>query len=430
MEVNTRLLAGSGSLSGDAFDTAIEAFVLAEASGQAVPSPWTRARRPQDPSAARLAGALRSALERLGYVHGCTWSRSKGMARSLGVNDPEDVKHHPPVFTWEVAEGLRLAPPPALPWELAGAALTVLGSISAKRKGACLNLLVGEVAEAGEDTVTVGARARPKHHHARATGRPRRQPKPVALKHWLIGAYVTPWVRWHARHGSPPSALLFPAITQAPTRSASANGFKAEGGQWVEPSTKWSDRAVATALQKYVFRLGSRSFQGLRAGNNRELRRNTDISAIPRRSLHDRSLKPIIGSEEAYDAPFAEDFTSATEALGRMRIESGVDGLLTVVATSASAGRDPSDWVILPTAARTPIPEEESSGPEDSSEGEEQEDQVAGQAFDCGRCGAKVASTDYGWLCDVEACDWGACTSCHTGGARAPLRCPRHALTR
>jgi len=418
LEANPGLLAASASLGSEEWDVVFEAFVFAEA-GQAIRCPWQRARRPQDPSAARSAGSARALLERLGHVTGATWCRTKAMATALGVRDPEDVRHHPPIFTWELVEGLRLQPAPASPWEMAAAALLTTAAISAKSKCSCLSLLVREVAAVGDDSIRVSAGPRQKITRARATGRQRKQTRPVLLQHWLIGAHVIPWIAWHQRHGSPGSALFFPSLYAKQPPSPSGHEFRADG-QWVEPMREWSDRSVSLALQKYVYRLGSRTFSGFRAGNNRELRRCPGVSAVTRRSLHERSLRPIIGSEEAYDAPFAEDFASATAQLGRMRIEQTPDGLLTVTATSSSAGRSAADWVATPAAAAA-TPASPTSSDDDGTSSDEE-----GTSFTCARCGRIVGVQDYGWLCDTPDCTWGVCTACHRGGRRARLLCPRH----
>jgi hypothetical protein len=222
--------------------------------------------------------------------------------------------------------------------------------------------------------------------------------------------------------GSPESALLFPAIANNRTRTATAQGFAASG-QWVEPMRVWSDRAVTDAMTAYVHRRGTRTFHGFRAGNNRELRRHRHVSAITRRVLHDRSLKPIIGSEEAYDEPFAEDFAAATAALGQLRIEHSADGLPTVTATSASAGRIPADWVATPASAHYQL--HDSTDSDDSASSASSEE--GGEEYNCGRCGRLVSKHDYGWLCDFPACAWGVCTACHEGGPRSRLLCPMHA---
>lgn len=421
IEANPTLLATVGPPTLDAWDVAVEAFVYAEASGQAAACPWRRARRPQDPSAARGAASARALLDRLGYTPGAAWTRAKAMAQSFGVHDPEDVRHHPPVFTWELVEGLRLAPAPATPWELAAAALLCIGSLNGRAKGQALSLLVGEVQVVGADTVRLTAGHRTKVMRARATQRQRRQPQPIVLRHWLVERHVIPWAMWHQRVKSPPSALFFPSITAGRTSAATPQGFTASG-QWVEPVRQWTDRALAAALAKYVYRLDGRTFHGLRAGNNRELRRREGVSAVTRRSLHQRTLRPVIGSEEAYDAPFAEDYASATQALGSLRIESGKDGLLTVTATSASAGEDPTDWVPVASPMRLAPADNVTSSDSDTSEG--------GEELDCGRCGKHLSGKDYGWLCDREGCTWGVCTSCFTGGPRTVLLCPAHQSSR
>ena len=156
------------------------------------------------------------------------------------------------------------------------------------------------------------------------------------------------------------------------------------------------------------------------------MRRNPAVSAVTRRRLHERPLRPLIGSEAAYDDPFAEDYAEATAVLGRLRIEQSVDGLLTVTATSASAGRVPTDWVAAPAALSIAEREDESASASDSGSSASSEHDGGGEEYDCGRCGRHLGRTDYGWKCDNPNCPWGACPSCHPGGTRARLLCPKH----
>ena len=432
VQANDRLLARSrGQPSHTTYDIVLEAFVFAEEAGVAEEAcPWQRARRPHDVSAAPTAGAARAALERLDWSRGGDWRRSRAMEKAWGVGDPEDVNHYQPIFCWELVEGLRLQGAPATPWEMAGAAMAVMSVLGARRGGGASALKVEEVSIAGPNAVEVAPRSRPKEHRERATRRPRKQVRPVVLRHWLVERHVIPWIKWHQRRRSPGSALLFPAITAKKTRATTALGYAADG-QWVEPLREWSARQRRAIIEKYIPGLGDRAFHGFRAGNQCELRRWADVSAVTRRALHGRSIRHLIGSEAAYDQVFAEDYAVAVERLGQMRIERSRNGLLTVVATSPSAGEDPRDWTPLPGGPVTlAAPAQADSSSSESSSGEE--DSVVGdgaretRVINCGRCRRKLAARDYGFLCDVPGCTWGACTTCHPGGARAALRCPAH----
>lgn len=440
VEANPGLMASArGTPSHVTYDTIVEAFVFAEEAGAAGDTcPWRRARRPQDASAARTAGAARAALERTGWSRGSTWSRARAMAKAWGVNDPEDVQHHRPIFVWELVEGLRLAPAPKAPWELCGVAMAVVSALGARRGGGAAAVKVGEVAITGPDVVEVAPRARPKQHRERASRRPRRQARPVVLRHWLIAAHVVPWIRWHQRKKSPPSALLFPRISRDRPRNASSLGFSAER-QWVEPVQEWTPRQRKAILTQYVHNLGDRTFHGFRSGNQCELRRWPQVSAVTRRVLHERSVRHLIGSEAAYDEVFAEDFAEAVERLGQLRIERTPAGLLSVVASSESAGRLPGDWKTIPGGPLT-LPADEAQRAEaaavadgtSSSGASSDDDAVVGdgdratRVFNCGRCGQRLAARDYGYLCDIRGCKWGTCTTCHPGGAKTELRCPKH----
>jgi hypothetical protein len=359
------------------------------------------------------------------------------MEKAWGVGDPDDVQHHKPIFLWELVEGIRVAGPPATPWELAGTAMCVVSSLGARRGGGASSLLLGDVSEVAPDAVEVAPRKRPKNHRERATRRPRKQAIPVVLRHWTVREYVIPWLRWHDRRKSPATALLFPAITTSRAH-ATKLGFTASG-QWVEPLRQWSARQRRCLLEKYIPGVGKRAFHGFRAGNQMELRRWREVSVVTRRVLHGRSLRHAIGSEAAYDEVFAEDFAEATERLGRLRIERSRNGLLTVTAMSPSAGRNPGDWIPAPGGALALTPESEgssgSSSDDSSSDagGSTDDAEVVGdggretRVFACGRCGLRLGAQDYGFLCDSAGCAWGVCTACHPGGSRAPLACPRHA---
>ena len=435
VEANPGILRSSrGQPTHTTYDVVIEAFVYAEEAGVAgEPCPWHRARRPQDASAARNAGAARAALERLGWSRGGTWSRSKLMAKAWGVGDPEDVQHHAPIFVWELVEGIRLAGRPTTPWAMCGVAMAALSVLGARRGGGAATIKVGEISASAADAVEVAPRTRPKEHRARATQRPRKQSRPIVLQHWLVREFVSTWLQWHRRRKSPPSALLFPCIYTAKPRVASALGYWADG-QWVEPLREWTPRQRALLLQQYIPSLGDRSFHGFRSGNQCELRRWKEVSAVTRRALHGRSLKHLIGSEAAYDEVFAEDYSSAVQRLGQLRITRTRTGLLSVVATSPSAGENPADWVPVTGApiTFTHVPNAAAAGSSDEESSDSEGEQVVGdggrdtRVIKCGRCRQRLGARDYGYLCDIHGCTWGVCTACHPGGAKAELRCPDH----
>jgi hypothetical protein len=115
-----------------------------------------------------------------------------------------------------------------------------------------------------------------------------------------------------------------------------------------------------------------------------------------------RSLRPLLGSEAAYDRVCEDEARAASRALGSFRIVQGVVGL-SAVARSASQGRY-NDWVPCePREAPPPI-----------------------SSYTCQRCGEEVEEEDEGGsLCDSPGCVWGLCTSCHPDPS-APLLCPQH----
>ena len=448
LDANPRLLAADlppEGVTGEHWDLLVEAWLLTRCEGGEV-SGWTASgAEALGTAAAKAGGTVRSLADRLGYARKTAWSKSKAMSKALGAGDTEEEQHAVPIFTWEVAEGLRASPPRSV-WEAAAAALVVLGSIGARRVSGATGLLVEQVSPSGATGVTVAPRHRPKQRKARV-GQRRTAARPVVVDHWLVAEYVLPWLDWHRRHKSPPNAYLFPTILQGRRGVRTAMGFNAGNGFWVEPLRKWTQRAATAAVQRCTRDPGGRTFQGLRSGNNIEMSRNPEVSVITRRKIHERTLKPILGSEKAYQEVFVEDFREATRCLGRLRIERDPEtGLLTVTAVSESAGANPSDWKVIEpvrfewSSARdgTVVSDDTVSG-EESGEGEGEaigEGEVVGdgdsstRVVSCGRCARVMLAGDYGFLCDAEGCRWAACTDCHVGGHRAPLWCPAHMVIR
>lgn len=430
---NPRLLCAPEPISAEAYDVAIEAWLLARSGTSDV---WCA--NGAGTGGPGVGGAVRALLDRLNYSRDNTWTRSTAMSRVLGAGEREDATHYAPVFLWEVAEGLRTRRPISL-WEAAAAALVVLGATAARRKSGATLLLVEQVTQVAANTVSIAPRHRPKQRRQRALAR-RTAPRTVVVQHWMIGAYVIPWLSWHQRSRSAGNGYLFPSIVENQrARSRTSLGRVVGGRFWVEPLRKWSQAAVTAAVRRCLLDPDGRTFQGLRVGNNIEMSRFPSVRHVTRRTIHERSLAPIIGSEEAYTAPFAEDFAEATRSLGSLRITRGKDGILTVVARSASAGEDPTDWVVTPTAVQLPavaaaVAELSSDGSSSGDDDDEQE--VVGDGdrntrnVPCGRCGRQLKARDYGFLCDVEPCRWACCTDCHPGGTQQPLYCPRHQLGR
>ena len=446
LRLNDDLLGGEGDATGDAYDTLVEAWVVARCEPDT--SVWeTNAAcgTGRDP---RVAGRLRALLERLGYARDTAWPRSRAACASLGGTEADDAQHALPIFLWELVAGLQERPPQTV-WDRCGVALLATTALAARRRGAATTLTVGQVARVRADCVRVSPRARPKTQRERVGQRPRRQGRPVLIQHWLVRTHVIPWVEWHQRRGTPASALLFPAITQERGHGANAAMAVRAGGQWVHPTRPWSDRQITAALQAFVLNRAGRTMQGLRAGNNIELRRyvttegGRSVSDVTRRTLHERSVRAIIGSENAYNEVFAEDLTDATAKLGTLRIVRDAEGLLTCVATNATAGEDPQQWVLASSpyriaagaaggaagaargAAATSGAEEHSttssstSAEEDEEEGGESDADVVGDGdrstreVDCSICGAHMSARDYGYLCEREGCRSAVCTVCH-----------------
>jgi hypothetical protein len=430
VEVNESLAAGAERLTPKVWDAVVEAFIVAKVDppqphGWLRPSGWGRI----TPSAAgTAAGAAAAALDRLGYGP-TVWPRLRVMRRALGCNDADDVVRIEPVFAWEVWRGVRH--PQSTIWELCGRALVVLGMVCGGRTGSVTRLLVEQLQETDDPRVFVlrprshqgGAPAyREKQQHARATLRGRRGAAvPMTLEHWALEVGVRPWLAVLRRWRAVGSQYLFPSLVRHfGARTRPASGRPVEDGLWLDPVRPWSARAVTAALH-HVLGVSGRSWQGLRAGNNLELRRLGAASDVTRRTLHGRTVRPQLGSEAAYTEVFGEECRQATRRLGELRIER-VGGQLATTATSSTAG-EADDWQQLNVARPLPTVSPPSSSAEEESSGP---DSRVVEGRECGRCFRKLGPRDHGWRCDDAACSWAVCLACHPGGMRAPLWCPRH----
>ncbi len=315
------------------------------------------ARQPPLAPIRRQAGTIRAALERQGVAQvGAKWGRSKGCGEAVAPRADECSRGAttPPIFVWELVEGLRLRPPKTVD-EACGAAMLVMAAVGSKRPGAVKGLKVAGVMRKASDTVSLLSRARRKTERESAAKR-RAVAKPIRIKHWLVREYVLPWLEWHRRRQTPGSALLFPSVSSIDAKgrfTRSDLGFKA-GRFWVEPMAPWSGRSVKALLDRFVYRCGGRTLQGFRVGNNIELRRRRaavkapdgEVEDVVRWRLHQRSLRAHMGSEASYTDVFGEDMENATVGLGRRRIERDRDGEMSTTAFSVSAGEH-DDWVPL-----------------------------------------------------------------------------------
>ena len=425
LEVNPSLTRHlSHPVTQEEWDVMLEAFVTARVNAEDThefqrPSDWGRV---EVATAGKYERNARSGLTRFGWITGpCT--RTMAAKKALGCGDPEDVMHATPIFAWEVCEGARTARP-SNPWEKAAWALVTVGLLAGARVGSSSTLLLGQVQFASADVAVLTPRTRQKQDKARATGRPRRAARPVAVKHWLVTKFLRPWVRWLRLKGFPPSTYLFPSLVRARSARAKTNvGILTDGDLWLEPVRRWSPRAVIAALD-LVLRGNrhGRTFHGLRGGNNREMRRMfPKVSDVTRRLLHGRTVRDLVGSEDAYLDVFLEDFTEATRNLGALRIEL-VQGLYQVTASSLSAAEE-DDWTpvaSLGAATRGGKGDDEEASDQDKaseSSGDDDRSSVGSvpsdaASYDCGRCTTHVARSDYGYLCQRQDCHWGVCTAC------------------
>lgn len=439
LEANASLARDVDALTDDVWDVVVEAYLTARV-GPTVGHPWTRpggwgAVTPATAGADQRAAV--ATLRRLGYIGGGL-RRVAAAREALGCGEKDEVRHAEPVFAWEVCRGVRSVRPGNL-WEQAAVALVALGAICAGRLGSVTGFqLESAVLTTQDDVLVLRARQRAKTKRVRAATRQRRAPQPMAIQHWLIREAVVPYVRTLRALGCHGSQLLFPSLVRERfARSRSANG-RVVDGLWLEPVRQWSSRQVAEAMQ---FVAGRGTFQGLRVGNNIELRRRREIGGAgpaammdrvadtTRRVLHGRTVRDLLGSEVAYHEVFLEDLCAATRGLGGLRIER-LGGGLFVTATSGSCG-ERDDWS-QHQRAFAPVSEPDCSEDEGSSEASDVEaaPAVTGAfrgGMTCGRCGVLVPAAAHGWMCDGHECPWGVCVPCHPGGARSPLWCPEHA---
>jgi hypothetical protein len=412
----------------ESFDVLMEAFLVTKVNP---PGGLASLRRPSSwgpclPGAAgKQVGGGMAALSRLGYVHG-SWPRTTAQRVALGCNDTDDAVPTEPIFAWEVcAAARRLTFSVTLsPWDRCAMALVALGCVGGRRVSMCTKLLRSAVLRTTRrDQIVLRMRARMKQQKARGVDRPRRRVAGIVLRHWLIERWVMPWIEWLDGLRLPPgSTRLFPSMARVRhARTKTAYGLTV-GDLWLEPTVAWDSRKVASALDLVLgnSREGRR-FHGLRGGNNIELRRfREEVADVTRRSLHVRSVKDLIGSEDAYFEVFAEDYTAATVLLGSSRIQRSAAGLLSVIATSKSSG-ELDDWVAI--RGRATVIAEVDAVVDDSSEAGSAD---SGASYDCGRCRHRVTRFDHGYSCGHDDCSWGVCIDCLRGPPGAPLWCPAH----
>jgi hypothetical protein len=426
LEVNTGILDVPGPMAPEMWDVLAEAVAVTRVNPlpPRMQRPWTRppewGPRCTGKTAAGTSATVISALERLGWSQGGSWTRWKVMRRALGADDPDSTRHAEPIFVWEVAVPGSVAQPVSL-WDKCAWALVALACIAGTRRGSVRGLLLRNVCRTSSPSVIVlklgSAAAAPlKTQLERIGGQSRTDKSPIAMEHWLVERFVTPWLQWHRRRGSSLSSYVFPSLVRRrQARVMSAVGEAVDGDLWMEPTKQWSDRALLSALDLVLHERRSRTIQGLRSGSNRELHRHRgDVDDVTRRTLQSRSVKALLGSEVAYHDVFLEDFCAATRRLGGLRIGRGAGGLFVVMATSTSCGRV-GDWV---PCAPSALPADEESE-EEEEEGEE-------GAFVCSNCGDRVGKKDHFFHCDVDDCPWGRCVRCHPGGPGARLLCPQH----
>ena len=231
-----------------------------------------------------------------------------------------------------------------------------------------------------------------------------------------------PWLQRLQQWRLPGTARMFPAMTRlgrGGRRVTTTHGFEAEGFR-VEPGRSWTWRQQAAALGRVVLGAGQLlGFQGMRVGHTSELKRCAQVSDVVRRVVEGRSVRDLIGAEDAYATVFEDDMAAATTLLGRLRIEEN-EGLCRVVASSVSAGRV-DDWVPV---AGTPAVVEVDAAPSSSSSDAEPSGSEAGAATGCTRCNRVLARRDVFFRCSGPGCTAVACPNCHPAGGT--FACRRH----
>lgn len=413
-----RLEPGS-SPAADVWDAVVEAWVVAQIRPEGAP-PFTRpsgwAANPKPRSVRSAVGCLTSALQRLGYQEGL-WPMTRAQLTACGAGDIEDTTHARPVWAWQVFAGLRALGPRLSPWLECAAAMTSLGAVGGRRVGNIVALLRENLRQVDTDEFLVSYVSRQKQQHQRATRRPRMQCRPVLLRHWALRVWLAPWLQRLEEWRVPGTCLAFPSMVRLGVggrRVTTQHGFDVEGFH-VEMARPWSWRQQAMALGTIVLGPGNLlGFQGLRVAHTSELKRyRSEVTDVVRRTIQGRSVRDLIGAEDAYTEVYADDMSAATARIGGVRV-TDTDGLCRVCATSASAG-ELDDWVPTSTTAAVDLASESSS-----------DDEADGQARPCSRCQRQLRPSDISFSCAADGCDVVSCPTCHPNGSRQQFRCQEH----
>lgn len=404
------LLDANPELENVELDTLVAALVTAKANPPKGRGAW--ARPPHwgvcnATSAGKIGGTLSTAIADLGFRAGA-WPALAAVRRNLGCGKAADPSG--PIFAWEVGGPGIIG---RTVWERAALASTAFLCVSGARPGTMGAASLHNVARVDGQCVWMTFPLRSddaasdeeepfsfKDDRRTAMKSPGRT-RGLILDNWRIARYLIPWISLLRFLKFSDHDRLFPAIVDA-RRSKDLASPVVEGFRLLRRRS-WSSQE-RIAIMDYVLggRRAGRTANGFRHGQTVEFNA-LGIRPEVRFRCQLRSLKPIVGSEAAYDRVIEDSARTATRALGSRRIVQGTVGLVTV-ATSASRG-SLSDWV-----AHDPVGVS-----------------AAISSYTCQKCGSVVEEDDEeGALCDTEGCMWGLCSGCHPDTA-APLSCPLHA---
>jgi hypothetical protein len=279
------------------------------------------------------------ALAKLGWVSldAAEWPRRLKAVTATGGNDDEDVRHHPPIFPYELARFLR-------GWRRCEAstfvrcivAAAVVACLASVRSSQTVGLWVvasdaAAVASvrsciwrSAADAVGIRHADFSKDKRRRMTERPRLSGRTRFYRHWMVAEALGPWVDERLARSGGQQVVAFPAAAALGAGSANDGAL--------------SHAARLAGLDIILGDRAGRTWHGWREGTGRELPLLAR-SRVTRRRLQLRSVKDLLASEDSYVQAFQEELEQVVSMLASHTIEVAGDDLLRVTGRSASAGR-------------------------------------------------------------------------------------------
>jgi len=294
------------------------------------------------------------------------------------------------------------------------------------RKTSIASLTLDQVQELPPDAVRFASRTGLKKRTRAVIRRRSARNSEVVAANWRIQHFLLPWLRWRRSSAMTGDELCFPSMVRDKNVRAtrSASGRMVDGGLWCEPHRLWTAPQVICGLD---FALGrgrrlGRTTHGFRFGNLQELEQLAKNDATLRARIQGRKRSSrAFPSEEGYSASVAEDMTDVTRRLGSLRIIPSGEDMISISATSVSAGRL-DDWVPSKRHTLIAVPSCSHASPSDSEDSND-----FPSSFDCFKCGTRVEHEDEtGGLCDTRHCQRGLCGTCRKATVDDGINCPDH----